>query len=208
VPVVKPIETKEVSESFLAFSSISQEDGVLSAETPMDLTYNGTRYNSVLQAFHAERVGQLGNQGLRTSILKATNPKTIRFMGSSMKGILEHPSARELLIAIVTEASKQDARIIPVLRKSMTYSLVYAEEKDTVLGIGISVNEKELVMKRNEWKGENLLGQAWEVVRRNLPKEDESVLSGGAVLEKANTLDDAKKERSHVLMGLYRKRYA
>jgi hypothetical protein len=124
-------------------------------------------------------------------------------MGSSMKGVLENPSARELIIAIVSEAAKQDKRIIPALKNTEIHSLVYAESKDSILGIGLSVDQQHLVTHRNEWKGENLLGQAWEVVRSNLP--DESVQSGGAVLEKARTLDDAKKERSQVLMGYYRK---
>jgi len=201
--VSKP-EVKE--ETFIVFSLPSEDEyGILSPETPMDITYNGTRYNSILQAFHAERVGQLGNQGLRTSILKTTNPKTIRFMGMSVKGVIENPSSRELLISIVTEASKQDARIVPILRKTLSDSLVYAEAKDNLLGIGLPVDAKELVVQRDEWKGENLLGQAWEVIRTNLPKEDEKVQEVGAVLEKARTLDDVKKERSHVLMGYYRK---
>jgi predicted NAD-dependent protein-ADP-ribosyltransferase YbiA (DUF1768 family) len=193
-------------ETFIVFSTpLGDEFGVLSPETQVDLTYNGTRYNNILQAYHAERVGQLGNQGLRTSILKTMNPNTIRFMGKSVKGIIENPSSRELLINIATEVAKQDARIIPLLRKTETDPFVYADAKDSILGIGVSVDAKELVMKRDEWKGENLLGQAWEVVRSNLPKEDESVQSGGAVLEKARTLDDVKEERSHVLMGYYRK---
>lgn len=199
-----PEKEPEKDEEFIVFSVPGEETyGVLSPETPMDVTYNSTRYNSVLQAFYAERVGQLGNQGLRTNILKSTNPKTIRFMGSSMKGVLENPSARELIISIVREAAKQDKRIVPVLKNTGTDSLVYAELKDPILGIGLSVDQQDLVTHRNEWKGENLLGQAWEVVRSNLP--DESVQSGGAVLEKARTLDDAKKERSQVLMGYYRK---
>jgi len=201
----EPEKGKE--ESFIVFSTPSEEEyGVLTPDTKMDVTYNGTRYNSILQAYYAERVGQLGNQGLRTSILKSTNPNTIRFMGTSMKGMIENPSPRELIINIVSEAAKQDARFAPVLRKTGTDFLVYAHPKDAVLAIGLSVEDKDLVTQRDAWKGENLLGQAWEVVRGNLPKEDESVQSGGAVLEKARTLDDVKKERSHVLMGMYRKK--
>ena len=202
VPVQEEIiQAKE--ESFVVFST-GTEEGVLSPETPMDLTYNGTRYNSILQAYHAERVGQLGNQGLRTSILKATNPKTIRFMGDSLKGVIENPSTRELLISIAKEAAKQDERIAPVLRKTGLDPLVYAEAKDRVLGVGLSIDAKEQLVQRDAWMGENLLGQAWEVVRIGL--EDE-IQSGGAVLEKARTLEDVKKERSHVLMGMYRKRH-
>jgi predicted NAD-dependent protein-ADP-ribosyltransferase YbiA (DUF1768 family) len=195
------VQAKE--ERFVVFST-GTEEGVLSPETPMDLTYNGTRYNSILQAYHAERVGQLGNQGLRTSILKATNPKTIRFMGDSLKGVIENPSTRELLISIAKEAAKQDERIAPVLRKTGLDPLVYAEAKDRVLGVGLSIDAKEQLVQRDAWMGENLLGQAWEVVRIGL---EDGVQSGGAVLEKARTLEDVKKERSHVLMGMYRKRH-
>jgi len=202
VPVQKEV-VQQKEESFVVFST-GTEEGVLSPETPMDLTYNGTRYNSILQAYHAERVGQLGNQGLRTSILKATNPKTIRFMGDSLKGVIENPSSRELLISIAKEAAKQDERIGPVLRKSGLDPLVYAEAKDRVLGVGLSIDAKEQLVQRDEWMGENLLGQAWEVVRIGLGDE---IQSGGAVLEKARTLEDVKTERSHVLMGMYRKRH-
>jgi len=200
----KGVKEAPVQESFLAFSIPAEETyGVLSPETPMDLTYNGTRYNSVLQAYHAERVGQLGNKGLRGSILKATNPKTIRFMGDSVKGTIEHPSSRELLINIVQEALKQDIRIRPALKSSGQDSLVYADPKDIVLGIGISAENTEKVMERSSWRGQNLLGQAWEVVRSTM--KDDGVFSGGAVLEKARTLEEVKKERSSAIMGFYRK---
>jgi hypothetical protein len=125
-------------------------------------------------------------------------------MGDSLKGVIENPSTRELLISIAKEAAKQDERIAPVLRKTGLDPLVYAEAKDRVLGVGLSVDAKEQLVQRDAWMGENLLGQAWEVVRIGL--EDE-IQSGGAVLEKARTLEDVKKERSHVLMGMYRKRH-
>jgi ribA/ribD-fused uncharacterized protein len=200
----KEVKEAPLQESFVVFSIPAEETyGVLSPETPMDLTYSGTRYNSVLQAYHAERVGQLGNKGLRISILKATNPKTIRFMGDSVKGTIENPSSRELLINIVQEALKQDARITTALKASGKDSLVYADPKDIVLGIGIPADKTEEVMQRSTWRGQNLLGQAWEVVRSSM--KDDGVFSGGAVLEKARTLEDVKKERSSVIMGYYRK---
>jgi hypothetical protein len=118
--------------------------------------------------------------------------------------VIENPSSRELLISIAKEAAKQDGRIGPVLRKTGLDPLVYAEAKDRVLGVGLSIDAKEKLVQRDEWMGENLLGQAWEVVRIGLGDE---IQSGGAVLEKARTLEDVKTERSHVLMGMYRKRH-
>lgn len=204
-----PEQASEVFvEKFVVFSKPTEQDyGVLSPETPMDITFNTTRYTSILQAFHAERLGQLGNQPLRTSILKSTNPKTIRFMGESVKTPTENPSPRELIISIAKEATKQDARLIPILRKTGLESIVYADAKDTMLGVGVSPDNLDQITDRDSWKGKNLLGQAWESIRSELPKEDESVQSGGAVLEKARTLTDVKKERSKVLMGMYRRKF-
>jgi hypothetical protein len=124
-------------------------------------------------------------------------------MGDSVKGTIEHPSSRELLINIVQEALKQDIRITPALKSSGQDSLVYADPKDIVLGIGISAENTEKVMERSSWRGQNLLGQAWEVVRSTM--KDDGVFSGGAVLEKARTLEEVKKERSSAIMGFYRK---
>lgn len=202
-----PSEGKE--ETFIIFSSPEDpEYGLLSPETPLEFVYNTTKYNSILQAYHVERATQLGRGDMRATILKTVNPKTIRTIGSRIVGkeSKENDMPLELLKDIVKSLILQDPRFTPLLRKTGTDTLIYAEPKDKILGVGLSIDDEEAATNSSRWNGAlNLLGQAWESVRKTLP-EQEIVQSGGAVLESGRTIQDVKKARSKVLMGYYRRK--
>ena len=205
---VIPSEGKE--ETFIIFSSPEDpEYGLLSPETPLEFVYNTTKYNSILQAYHVERATQLGRGDMRATILKTVNPKTIRTIGSRIVGKenKENDMPLELLKDIVKSLILQDPRFTPLLRKTGTDTLIYAEPKDKILGIGLSLDDEEAATNSTRWNGAlNLLGQAWESVRKTLPEQEEVVQSGGAILESGRTIQDVKKARSKVLMGYYRRK--
>lgn len=207
--VVAPEVVETTEESFILFASPTDpEYGLLSPETPLEFVYNTTKYNSILQAYHVERVTQVGRQDMRAALLKLVNPKSIRGVGSRIIGkeAKEIDTPFTLIKDIVKSLVLQDARYAPLLKKTGTDILIYAEPQDKILGVGISIDDEASATNSSKWNGaHNLLGKAWEEVRKTLPKED-SVQQGGAVLESGRTLKDVKEVRSKVLMGYYRRK--
>ena len=212
--VVPELETSEVN--FLLFGSPEDpEYGLLSPETPLEFVFNTTKYNSILQAYHVERVTQVGRTDMRATLLKLVNPKSIRGIGSRIVGkeAKEIDTPFELVKDIVKSVVLQDPRYDPLLRKTGTDTLIYTEPQDKILGIGMSGDDVNSATNSTKWNGaHNLLGKAWEEVRKTLPAEAEGVgpagggVQQGGALESARTHADVKKERSKVLMGYYRRK--
>jgi predicted NAD-dependent protein-ADP-ribosyltransferase YbiA (DUF1768 family) len=207
--VAQEVETTE--ETFILFSKPNDpEYGLLSPETPVEFVYNTTKYTSILQAYHVERATQVGRTDMRATLLKLTNPKTIRITGSRIVGRekKEIDMPLELVTEIVKSLVLQDPRFTPVLKKTGTDTLIYAEQDDKLLGIGISAADENSATNSSKWNGaQNLLGKAWEAVRRHIASiPEEPVQSGGAVLESGRTVRDVKESRSKVLMGYYRRK--
>ena len=194
-------------ESFVIFGPPQDpEYGILSPETPVEFVYNTTKYTSILQAYYVERATQVGRIDMRATLLKLVNPKTIRSIGSRVVGKekKEIDMPLELLTDIVKSLVLQDARFAPLLRKTGVDTLVYAEPLDKILGVGLSGEE---AANPSQWNGaKNLLGQAWQAVRKGLPAEEEAVQSGGVVLESGRTVQDVKSVRANILKGYYRRR--
>jgi predicted NAD-dependent protein-ADP-ribosyltransferase YbiA (DUF1768 family) len=201
-------EADTIVESFVLFGSPQDpEYGLLSPETPVEFVFNTTKYTSILQAYYVERATQVGRSDIRATLLKLANPKTIRSVGSRIVGKekKEVDMPLELLTDIVKSLVLQDARFTPLLRKTGLDTLVYAEPADKVLGVGLSVSDDASNSAR--WNGaQNLLGKAWQAVRKTLPAEEEAVQSGGVVLESGKTVQDAKAVRANILKGYYRRK--
>jgi len=211
-PVQQQPEAEEgetTEQTFVVFARPDDpEFGLLSPETPLEFVFNTTKYNSILQAYHVERVTLAGRADARPLLLKTTNPKSIRSIGMRIVGkdAKEVEAPFQLLKDIVKSVVLQDARYDPLLRKTGTDTLIYAEPLDKILGVGLSQDD-EPVTNSSRWNGAlNLLGKAWEEARKGLPAEAESVQQGGAILESGRTIQDVKKERTKVLMGYYRRK--
>lgn len=202
-----------VEESFVFFNDPADpEHGALSPESMIEFIYNSTKYTSLTQAYETERVTALKRPDLRPQILKTRSPKMIRMIASKVVGDVEKPI--DLWISILKALVNQHPRVERILRETDTDTLAYANPKDMKWGIGLGSNE-DLALTKENWGGENWLGQAWQAVREGLPaekssdnaeSEDESAQAGGAYTERSVTEKEQKKTRSHVLMGMYRRR--
>jgi predicted NAD-dependent protein-ADP-ribosyltransferase YbiA (DUF1768 family) len=173
----------------------------------VEFVYNTTKYTSILQAYYVERATQVGRIDMRATLLKSVNPRTIRSIGSRVVGVekKEIDMPLELLTDIVKSLVLQDARYAQLLRKTGVDTLVYAEPLDKILGVGLPPGEE--AANPSQWNGaKNLLGQAWQAVRKGLPAEEEAVQSGGVVLESGRTVQDVKSVRANILKGYYRRR--
>lgn len=221
-PAMEEGEEEQVEEgneeAFIFFSSPSDpEHGALSPETMVEFVFNSTKYNSLIQAYEVERITQLGRRkDLGGLFLRSRNPAQIRALGKSVTGDVENP--RELWIEILKALLAQHPNYANVLLSTGTDTLVYANPKDTRWGIGLSADDPEAT-NRSEWKGPNILGQAWQVVRSSLPpeetqeaeeKEVQEIQEGGSgetrYTEHGKTTEEANHQRKNILKGYYRRK--
>ena len=202
-------EPEPEEETFIFFSNPSDpEHGMLSPDTLVEFVFNSTKYNSLTQAYEVERVTQLGRRkDLGPLLLKSRSPTYIRTLATKITGEVEKP--RELWIDIIKALLSQYPKYADILRKTGTDTLVYANPSEGRWGIGLSADNEE-AMDRNQWKGKNILGEAWQVVRSSLPEEEtdaeeEDAVQQGGYTEHGKTLKESKEQRSNVLKGYYRK---
>lgn len=199
-------------EEFVIFSSPTDpEHGSLSPYTMVEFIHNSTKYNCVLQAYEGERLSMLGRQDVRPTLLKSRSVAQMRVIGSRVVGQPENP--REVMIAILKSLISQHSRFADDLRATGTATLVFAEPKDGVLGVGMGIADEQITEK-TAWKGTNFLGQAWTAVRAGLPPADadadteaEVPAQTGGYTEHGTTLKEAKEKRANVLKGFYRRKF-
>jgi hypothetical protein len=132
-----------------------------------------------------------------------------------MKAVGEPENARELWIEILKALVAQHPRFGEVLRTTSDDTLVYANPKEMRYGIGLAADDP-LAMTKSSWKGPNILGQAWQVVRGSLEPVREGVdegeegspapvSRGGGYTEHGKTADESKDIRRNILKGYYKR---
>jgi predicted NAD-dependent protein-ADP-ribosyltransferase YbiA (DUF1768 family) len=206
-PAPAPAEEEEEEEEFIVFSKVDDVHGFLSPYTMVEFIYNSTKYNCVFQAYEGERLSILNRKDARPILLKSRNPKQMRVIAQRVVGQLENP--RELLINILKALTSQHPNIADSLRETGTSTLVFAEALDGVLGVGM-LPEDPQITEKGEWKGKNFLGQAWTVVRNDLPPlpVEEEVVQQGGYTEHGTTKEEVSAVRANVLKGYYRHKRA
>ena len=203
---------EEEGVSYVFFNAPGDPDhGLLSPDTMVEFVYNSTKYNCLTQAYEGERLKTLGNDKQRAIILKQRNPTIIRGFAMKVVGEVENP--RELWIELIKALVAQHPRFVEAVRTTGDDTLVYANPKETRYGIGLAA-EDPLAMEKGEWKGPNILGQAWQVVRGTLEpvregvdEEEETtpVSRGGGYTEHGKTVEESKEIRRNILKGYYRR---
>jgi predicted NAD-dependent protein-ADP-ribosyltransferase YbiA (DUF1768 family) len=192
-------EAEAEAEEFIFFSDPEGPFGPLSPDTMVEFVYNSTKYNCLTQAYEVERITKLGRRkDLGPLLLKSRSPVQIRTIGARITGDVENP--RELWIDILKSLLAQHPTYAEVLKRTGTATLVYANPKEGRWGIGMSEGSD-----REEWKGPNVLGQAWQAIRLSLPEAEAEAEQTGGYTEHGTTLKESKEQRSNVLKGYYRK---
>lgn len=201
----------EGEEFTLFFSPADPEHGLLSPDTLVDFIFNTRQYNSVRQAYEAEKIIHFKREAdFLKPLLKTRSTAVMRIIGSKVVGQLPEP--KETMTNILKSLISQHPRFADMLRTTDGSTLVYADPRDGVLGIGIPVEDPQ-VTDRAAWKGTNFLGQAWQAVRDSLgalgaaAAEEEApplVQEGGG---RGKTLADEKKQRAGVLIARYRRAF-
>jgi len=216
-PVSAEGDEDEVDADVYVFFSdpADEEHGPLSPDTLVDFIYNSTKYNSPIQAYETERITVLGRgKDLRPLFLRTRSAAQVRSLAARVVGEVEKP--RELWIDILKALVAQHPRYATILRETGKDTLVYANAKEGRWGIGISADDPA-ALDKGAWKGPNILGQAWQVVRDSLPaadsdsdsNADETPVAGvqqGGYTEHGKTFDESKKQRVGILKGYYGRR--
>lgn len=204
-PQVAEEEEDQEEESFIFFNNPDETDyGALSPDTMVEFVYNSTKYNCPTQAYEAERLQTIGRKDIRTLLLRQRNPVTMRALSAKVIGDVENP--RELWIGILKALVSQHPRFMDVLRSTEKDTLVYANPKEGRWGIGMSEDDP-LATEKSSWKGPNVLGQAWEVVRESVGE----VQTGGdheqgtTYTEHGKTKEESKEIHRNILKGYYKK---
>jgi predicted NAD-dependent protein-ADP-ribosyltransferase YbiA (DUF1768 family) len=201
----------EEEAAYVFFNTPGEPDhGLLSPDTMVEFVYNSTKYNCLTQAYEGERLKTLGNQQTRAIVLKQRNPTIIRGFATKVVGEVENP--RELWIELLKALVAQHPRFGEAVRATGDDTLVYANPKEMRYGIGLAADDPQ-AMEKGAWKGPNILGQAWQVVRGTLEsvgegvEEEEAapVSSGGGYTEHGKTTEEAKEIRRNILKGYYRR---
>jgi predicted NAD-dependent protein-ADP-ribosyltransferase YbiA (DUF1768 family) len=211
-------EDEGPEESFLFFYAPDDPEwGDLSPDRMVEFVYNSTKYTSPTQAFEGERLRQLKREDIFKMMLKkSSEPTKVRTFARVVAGEVENP--RELWIDILKALVAQHPTTGDTLRKTGTDTLIYANPNEGRYGIGLAEDDPA-AMDREQWKGKNPLGQAWEVVRKNLPEEEEEeeeegngaespVTRGGGHLytQHGKTKEENALLRKNILKGYYSKK--
>jgi predicted NAD-dependent protein-ADP-ribosyltransferase YbiA (DUF1768 family) len=153
---------KDGRKARIFFDTEDPQNGFMSPMWPVEFTMGETRYFTALQAYEAERAKELGNEALRSSLLKTRSARTIRALTQK---ITDHPAdAKGLWLSIYTAVYQQHPELLAKLLETGTDAIVYADARSGPSGVG--VNDKDTaVLDPTRWKGENAAGLAQETVR-------------------------------------------
>ena len=137
-------------------------NGFLSPFWPVEFTMDETKYFTALQAFEVERARELGNDALRTALLRTRSTNTMRFL---TKQVTKQPKdVKGLWLKIFTSVFQQHPELKERLLATGTDALVFTDIRPGPSGIGMGPREAG-VLDPARWKGENLVGVALELLR-------------------------------------------
>jgi len=184
-----------VDETVLVFAEPdSNPHGYLSLSWPVDLIMSGRPYRSAKQALAGELAMHFKDEANYKKISEAETADAVSYsvedtLGGKDKNQGEWNKKQSELIYSVNRIK---FTAYPALAKQLLdtkYTILGAYlPNDTILGIGISINDPKSTIRKN-WSGQNELGQALmklrEEIRANLPKKKPGVAKPGIVKSKA-----------------------
>jgi predicted NAD-dependent protein-ADP-ribosyltransferase YbiA (DUF1768 family) len=151
------------------FDTKSDTNGFLSPMWPVDFTLNNgggdSLYSSPFQAYEVERVKELGDVELSTTLMKTRSVRTIRLLTRGVKG---HPSdAKGLWVKIYTAVYERYPILKAKLLATGSDTLVFADAREGPSAIGLAEKDSG-TLDPAKWKGENAVGLAQETVRTRM----------------------------------------
>ena len=147
------------------YSPDDPHTGFLSQWYPSPFKCHGVQYTGAEQYMMVRKAELFGDYDMAHYILDATEPAEQRRLGRQVRHFKEY-EWRDIRFSIVCAANRLKFLEHPDLRArlcSLQGELVHASPRDAIWGIGMSVEEAQ-VLPEYEW-GLNLLGDALMKVR-------------------------------------------
>ena len=181
-PLVSVAEVKAATEAKLAVILFAEPEtndwGFLSLKWAVEMEFNGTMYNSALQALSAEIAKRFNDeQGLR-KIMLAESPEQVIYTLEDVPGDKEinevkwNSITKELLYSVNLAKFNQFPELASRLLETQNAQLGAYEPNDNLIGIGMSLDN---IQSKNpiNWTGQNLLGKALMDIRYKLKQDRE-----------------------------------
>ena len=198
-----------VDETVLVFAEPdSNAQGFLSLSWAVDLIVGGRSYHSVKQALAGELAMHFKDEANYKKISEAETADAVSYSvedtpGGKDKNQGEWNKKQSELIYSVNRIKFVS---YPALAKQLLdtkYAILGAYlPNDTILGIGISINDPKSAIRKN-WSGQNELGQALmklrEEIRANLPKKKPGIAKPGIVKSQAAMASTTSAPSSEVV---------
>jgi ribA/ribD-fused uncharacterized protein len=195
-PLVSVEEARaQVDETVLVFAEPdSNAQGFLSLSWAVDLIINGRSYHSAKQALAGELAMHFKDEANYKKISEAETADAVSYSVENTPGGKDKNQGEwnKKQSELIYSVNRVKFTSYPALAKQLLdtkYTILGAYlPNDTVLGIGISINDPKSAIRRN-WSGQNELGQALmklrEEIRANLPKKKPGVAKPGVVKSKS-----------------------
>jgi len=184
-----------VDETVLVFAEPdSNPHGYLSLSWPVDLIMSGRPYRSAKQALAGELAMHFKDEANYKKISEAETADAVSYSVEDTPGGKDKNQGEwnKKQSELIYSVNRIKFTAYPALAKQLLdtkYTILGAYlPNDTILGIGISINDPKSTIRKN-WSGQNELGQALmklrEEIRANLPKKKPGVAKPGIVKSKA-----------------------
>lgn len=164
----KPSKTKE--EEFAFFWLINQKNGYLSQWYPSPFEVDGIRYEFAEQFMMAKKALLFEDYTMYANIMKEKEPKKIKDFGKLVRNFDAEKWDR-CKSEIVYHGNLAKFSQNPDLREKLLATgkkvLAEASPYDKIWGIGLKASNPD-AENPDQWKGQNLLGQALMKVRDTL----------------------------------------
>jgi ribA/ribD-fused uncharacterized protein len=185
----------QVDETVLVFAEPdSNAQGFLSLSWAVDLIISGRSYHSAKQALAGELAMHFKDEANYKKISEAETADAVSYSVENTPGGKDKNQGEwnKKQSELIYSVNRVKFTSYPALAKQLLdtkYTILGAYlPNDTVLGIGISINDPKSAIRRN-WSGQNELGQALmklrEEIRANLPKKKPGVAKPGIVKSKS-----------------------
>lgn len=185
----------QVDETILVFAEPdSNAQGFLSLSWPVALIMGGRSYHSAKQALAGELAMHFKDEANYKKISEAETADAVSYSVENTPGGKDKNQGEwnKKQSELIYSVNRIKFTAYPALAKQLLdtkYAILGAYlPNDTILGIGISINDPKATIRKN-WSGQNELGQALmklrEEIRANLPKKKPGVAKPGIVKSKA-----------------------
>lgn len=148
-----------------------QTDSVFSNwYAPAQFEYDGQAFTNSEAAFMYAKARTFGDEKIAEKILENQAPKTVKALGRKVAGFDGATWDRvkcDLMYQVCLAKFGQNDELTDVLIETSPKELVEGSPYDKIWGIGLAANDPK-ALDRNNWKGDNLLGQALMKVREHL----------------------------------------